>query len=100
MITTVDRRETADLLAESSVELRLAACARVSGPVSSVYRWKGSIEREQEYEVVLKTTAQGSRELVGHLKSSHSYENPEIVIVPILGGSKDYLDWIKSETGP
>ena len=96
--STVDREDIASLLVKRAVRERLAACGRVSGPVVSVYWWKGGLHREEEYLMVFKTTSSAVQRLVEYLKTKHTYENPEIVVTPITGGSPEYLDWLRVET--
>ena len=92
--TTLPDRATAERLAASLVEERWAACAQVVGPVESVYRWQGKVERATEWYCHLKTTldrAPGARRRIREL---HPYETPEIIAVPIVDGDPDYLRWI------
>jgi periplasmic divalent cation tolerance protein len=96
--TTVDRRAAARRLAERIVESRLAACAQFF-PIRSVYRWKGKVESANECLLLAKTRADLASRLVRFIRRHHAYEVPEIVVTPILGGWKDYLDWIAAETG-
>jgi periplasmic divalent cation tolerance protein len=96
--STVDREDIASLLVKRVVRERLAACGRVSGPVVSVYWWKDGLHREEEYVMVFKTTTTSAQKLVEYLKKNHTYENPEIVVTPITGGSPEYLDWLRGET--
>lgn len=98
VVTTTGSREEADRLATSAVEQRLAACAQVFGPITSTYRWRGAIETADEWQCVLKTTAARCDELTAHLRAHHSYETPEIVASPIVGGNPEYLSWIAQET--
>jgi len=98
VVTTTDSREKADGLAWSAVESRLAACAQVVGPIASTYWWRGQVESATEWICILKTTALRSEELMAHLRQEHTYDNPEIVAIPIVGGSPDYLTWIARET--
>jgi periplasmic divalent cation tolerance protein len=97
--STVDREDIALLLVKRAVKSRLAACGRVSGPVSSFYWWKGSLQREDEYLMAFKTLAATAEKLLEFLKANHTYENPEILVTPIVGGSREYLDWLRGETG-
>jgi periplasmic divalent cation tolerance protein len=98
VVTTSDTREEADRLARSAVEGRLAACAQVVGPVTSTYWWEGTVQSAAEWQVQLKTTAERFDALREHLEREHSYETPEIVATPIVGGSAAYLAWIERET--
>src|SRR5690242_7872856 len=94
MLTTAANAEEANRIADTLVQRRLAACVNVVGPISSVYRWKGKVERAQEWLLLIKTTA-GAVDQVGEaIKDLHSYELPECVVLPIEGGSEAYLEWV------
>ena len=93
--TTTDSLEAARALARSAVESRLAACAQVSGPIESVYRWQGQIEQAHEWVVVFKARASGYQMLENHLKENHSYDVPEIVATAISEGNPPYLSWVE-----
>jgi periplasmic divalent cation tolerance protein len=97
--TTTDSRAEAMELARSAVERRLAACAQVAGPVTSTYWWEGSVERQEEWLVLLKLPAGGYGALAAFLTERHSYDEPEIVATPIVAGSESFLSWIDEETG-
>jgi periplasmic divalent cation tolerance protein len=97
--TTTDSRAEAMELARAAVEARLAACAQVSGPVASTYWWEDTVERAEEWVLVLKLPASGYRPLADFLTQRHSYDEPEIVATPIVAGSQTYLSWIDEETG-
>jgi periplasmic divalent cation tolerance protein len=96
--TTTDSADSAGALARSAVAARLAACAQVEGPVTSVYRWRGAVDTAQEWRVVLKTTGERYAELEAHLRAVHPYEVPEVIAVPVVAGSPDYLAWVRAET--
>jgi len=96
--TTTDSRAEAVELARAVVELRLAACAQVSGPIASTYWWEGSVERAEEWQLTLKLPAAGYPALAEFITRRHSYDEPEIVALPIVGGSEPYLSWIEEET--
>jgi periplasmic divalent cation tolerance protein len=97
VLTTTATQAEADRLATSTVEERLAACAQVSGPVSSQYHWQGTLERSAEWRIQFKTTSGRYRALEARIKALHSYQVPEIIAVPILEGSAEYLKWIEDE---
>ena len=96
--TTTDSRAEAVELARAAVELRLAACAQVSGPLASTYWWGDSVERAEEWLLTLKLPAAGYQALAEFLTRRHSYDEPEIVALPIIAGSEPYLSWIEEET--
>ena len=98
MVTTIDSADDAVELARGAVTARLAACAQVDGPVTSVYWWEGDVTTEEEYRVTFKTDAGQGAALVSHLETAHSYDTPEILLTPVDGGHQPYLDWVASET--
>jgi periplasmic divalent cation tolerance protein len=98
--TTTDSRAEAMELGRAAVEARLAACAQVAGPVASTYWWEGGIERAEEWLVLLKLPAARLGELTAFLTERHSYDEPEIVALPIVAGSPSFLSWLSEETIP
>jgi periplasmic divalent cation tolerance protein len=98
--TTTDSRTEAMELARLAVELRLAACAQVAGPITSTYWWDEGIERAEEWLVMLKLPCDRYEELAALLTERHSYDEPEIIVTPIVAGSETYLSWIRDETRP
>src|SRR5271165_692672 len=97
VVTTVGLLEKAEQLASTLVERRLAACVNIVGPIRSIYRWKGAVEREQEYLLVIKTTADRSAELEVVFAELHPYELSERIELSIEGGSAAYLDWLSAQ---
>ncbi|MGW1193154.1 divalent-cation tolerance protein CutA [Streptomyces sp. NPDC002559] len=100
VLTTTDSEEKAQALARGVVEARLAACAQISAPVTSVYHWRSAIETAKEWQLLFKTTAERYDELEAHLREAHDYETPEIIAIPILRGSARYLAWVSAGTAP
>ncbi|GGQ15122.1 divalent-cation tolerance protein CutA [Streptomyces roseolilacinus] len=98
VLTTTDGAAKAEALARGAVEARLAACAQVSGPVTSVYRWEGAVETAQEWQVLFKTAAARYDALEEHIRRHHDYATPEIVATPVVRGGADYLAWVERET--
>lgn len=95
--TTFPDERTAQRVAACAVEERLAACAQVQGPISSVYRWKGEVEQEEEWYCHFKTMLQRLPALEARIRELHPYEVPEIIAVPILQTDPKYLEWIQEE---
>lgn len=92
--TTTENQEQAQAIATALVERRLAACVQVSGPVQSVYRWQGAVERADEWLCTVKTRAALFPQVEAAIRELHSYECPEIIAVPIVAGSEAYLKWL------
>ncbi len=97
VITTTTSREDAEKIAALMVKERLAACAQIEGPLISTYWWKGKAEKDQEWKCSFKTSKSKYSRLEQAIKDVHSYDTPEIIVLPILAGSSDYLDWMKAE---
>jgi periplasmic divalent cation tolerance protein len=98
--TTTDSRAEAMELAHDAVAARLAACAQVTGPILSTYWWEDSLERAEEWQIMLKLPAGRYQALADFLTERHSYDEPEIIATPIVTGSPAYLSWIEEETRP
>lgn len=96
VITTIDSKEEADKLANEILKQKLGACCQIS-TVDSSYWWKGNIETAKEYKISIKTIESRYVELENLIFNLHSYETPQIISVPILGGSRDYLEWLSHE---
>jgi periplasmic divalent cation tolerance protein len=93
VLTTVATEQQAGELARSIVGAELAACVQVQS-LRSVYKWEGEIRTEPEWLLLIKTTDSRYASLEQHIKAHHSYQTPEIVKLPITGGSREYLSWI------
>ncbi len=99
VLVTASGEEEAARIGRELVGARLAACVNIVKGMRSIYRWQGKIEDEDEVLMIIKTR----KELFGHLKEmvkkQHSYSVPEIIALPVVEGSEDYLAWLKEETG-
>jgi periplasmic divalent cation tolerance protein len=98
VLTTMPDDDRADALARALVDERLAACVNVHSPMTSVYRWKGHVERDPERQLVIKTTRDRLAALEARLRALHPYELPEFIVVPVDDGSAPYLQWVADET--
>jgi periplasmic divalent cation tolerance protein len=98
--TTTDSRAEAMELVRAAVEARLAACGQVAGPVASAYWWNDEIERSEEWFVFLRLPADRYDELAAFLTERHSYDEPEIIALPIVAGAPSFLNWVREETRP
>jgi periplasmic divalent cation tolerance protein len=96
--STTDSAEAAYRLAGSVVMAELGACAQIIGPITSMFRWEGEVQTEQEWRVDIKTAADRVEALTEHIKANHGYDVPEVIATPIVGGNADYLSWVSAET--
>ena len=99
VVTTTDSEEEAKRIGRSLVEKRLAACVQIAGAVASTYWWKEEIETAEEWQCWAKSRQDLYEELEQTIKEVHSYEVPEILAVPVLAGSENYLAWMDSQLG-
>jgi periplasmic divalent cation tolerance protein len=97
VVTTTEHREDAERIARALVEQRLAACVQVTGPIASTYRWRGQIETAGEWQCWAKSRRDLYDEIEQAIRGLHPYEVPEILAMPILAGSGEYLAWLESE---
>ena len=93
ILSTAATREEAERIAAALVEERLAACVQLS-PIESWYRWQGKVEHAAEVRLHIKTTELLAGQVAQRIRTLHAYDVPEVAILPISGGSADYLDWI------
>ena len=98
ILTTAGSQAEADRIAEALVHRRLAACVQIAA-ISSTYMWKGSVTREAEHLLLIKTPTRLYQGVEALIRELHSYEVPEIVQLPIEQGSAGYLNWISESTG-
>ncbi|GLW10311.1 hypothetical protein Misp01_54390 [Microtetraspora sp. NBRC 13810] len=97
---TAGDRDEAERMCSAVVERRLASAAQVVAPISSTYWWAGEVRRSEEWLVFMKTTGDRFEELAACVRELHSYEVPQIIAVPLVYGTADYLEWIRRETSP
>ncbi|KAI3979012.1 hypothetical protein MKX01_016187 [Papaver californicum] len=95
---TVPTKEAGKKLAESIVTEKLAACVNRVPGVESVYQWEGKIQTDSEELLIIKTRESLLEPLKVHIKANHEYDVPEVIAIPIIGGSLQYLEWLKKST--
>lgn len=100
VLSTAGSQDEAERLATALVEERLAACVNLVAPLTSIYRWRGGVERATEVLLVIKTRRRLVSRLLARLEALHSYEVPEAIVLPIEAGTRAYLAWLMSETKP
>lgn len=98
VLITCGSEAEARTLAQRLVEHHLAACVNVVPGVTSFYWWKGEVQRDVEWLLLAKTRAEHLEALVQKVRTWHSYEEPEVIALPIAGGSPTYLAWVREST--
>jgi periplasmic divalent cation tolerance protein len=96
IMTTVDSDELAAALAARLLDERLAACVQEI-PIKSHYRWGGSIRRDPEILLLVKTSNAAADAAMQLIRTTHSYELPEIIALPVTAGLPAYLEWLAAE---
>jgi len=99
VLVTAPDQDSAELLAKTLVEKKLAACVNLYPGLKSIYRWDGDVHEDKEMLLMIKTQATlFEDQLIPLVQELHPYDTPEIIALPIVAGEKNYLDWIQSET--
>ena len=98
VLCTVPSQEVGASLGRQLVERRLAACVNVVDGLRSIYRWQGEVHDEPEALMIIKTRRDVLADLEQWLREAHPYEVPEIVALPLVGGSGPYLQWVLEQT--
>jgi periplasmic divalent cation tolerance protein len=97
---TCPTRAVADSIAAALIAQRLAACVSIAAPLTSLYRWRGAVERAEEHPLTIKTRRDLFARVCAAVRELHNYETPEIIASPLIDGAADYLDWIDEELVP
>ena len=92
---TIDEAKT---IARILVKEQYVACVHLIPHIESIYRWKGAIEEDAECVLLAKTTEENSEKTIQKIKDLHSYEVPEIFVLPISSGLPAYMQWVEDET--
>jgi periplasmic divalent cation tolerance protein len=100
VLTTVGSEAEAERIASALLDARLAACVQTVGPITSFYAWEGQRERATEWQCLAKTEAGLYPEVETAIRAAHSYDEPEILAIPVFAGSPGYLTWISENVGP
>ena len=93
MVTAASRRECRKI-ARHLVEAKLAACVNITQAVESLYHWEGKVADEKEFVLLIKSTRDLFPEIKAEISKIHSYHTPEIICLPIIDGSRNYLQWV------
>ena len=95
---TAGSRDEASIVADALLAARLAACVQILGPIESRYWWQGAREQASEWLCIVKTRSGLVDDVVAAVRAVHSYETPEILAVPVIGGDPAYLAWLEAES--
>lgn len=97
IFVTVSDKQEADKIADILLSERKAACVNILSGVNSKFWWKGKIDSAKENLLIIKTRASVLDHVIRRVKEAHSYEVPEIIALPVIGGNDDYLRWLHDE---
>jgi periplasmic divalent cation tolerance protein len=95
--TSID--EEAERIANELLTQRKAACVNIIPKVRSLFWWKGKLDSADEAVLIVKTKASLVDQIVSLVREAHSYEVPEVIALPLIGGNRDYLNWMSDELG-
>jgi periplasmic divalent cation tolerance protein len=98
VLVTTPSAEDAARIGRTLVEERLVACANVVGPIRSIYRWQAAVEDASEHLLLLKARAADVDALATRVRALHGYDVPEVIALPVRGGSAAYLAWLAEST--
>jgi periplasmic divalent cation tolerance protein len=96
VLVTAPSVQEAEAIANTLVESKLAACVSIL-PIHSIYTWKGEVQKEQEWQLLIKTNLSQFPNLEAKIREIHSYEVPEIIALPIVAASQLYQQWISEQ---
>lgn len=99
VLTTASSEEEAERIATALLEAKLAACVNMY-PIRSIYTWKGKIQHDREWQLMIKTEQRCVEAIAILIQSIHSYELPELIAMPIIAGSEGYLSWLSTNLMP
>ena len=85
-------------IATTLVEEQLVACVNIIPNIESIYRWEGKIDSDSEVAIFAKTKDENIKDTIQRIKTLHTYDLPDIIVLPVVGGLKEYLDYIHNET--
>jgi len=96
--TTTENQADAEALARLLIEKKLAGCAQISGPITSVYPWRGQIQTDTEYRLTIKYPTVNDAQILKELETHHPYDVPQWVTASVQSAHPQYAEWIREET--
>lgn len=100
VLVTAPNLKSAKALASAALEARLAACVNVIPKIESFFWWEGKLQKADEAQLVFKTTLSKLAELEQLVADRHSYDTPEFLVLPAVGGNSKYLEWLNASVRP
>ncbi len=97
LLTTLANAKESQKMSQMLIDQKLAACTQ-EFEVSSRFRWNDEIQSETEVVMLVKTAPDRVEATVEAIRAVHSYDLPEIIVLPVSGGLRAYIDWVRSET--
>jgi len=88
----------AERIGEVLIDRGLAACVNIFPGMTSIYVWEGKRQRESETAMLIKTRQAAAAKVIAEVRALHSYRNPALLVLPIIDGSSDFLNWIAAQT--
>ncbi len=98
ILITCSNKPEAMNITNTLVEQRLIACGNILSDVTSIFRWENRLSREEEILLIAKSRQSRFDQIVKEVQALHSYDTPEIIALPIVAGTDDYLNWLAEET--
>lgn len=98
--TTIESHDQGKILASELVKGGFAGCVQIEGPIESWYVWKGELQSQSEYRLAIKTRSELAEVVMIWLSENHPYEEPEILVTPVLKASRGYQNWVRGQTRP
>ncbi len=100
VLVTVPNRRDGQRIARRLVESKLAACVNITSSIQSVYWWQGKVSNDREFLLLIKSSRSLFPKIRDTVRELHRYTTPEIICLPIIDGSEEYLNWIEASLGP
>lgn len=100
LTTTTASEQEALELAQLLVDQRMAACVQISGPIRSIYRWEGELCNAVEFRCSVKSLATHAARLMQIIRQAHSYDTPQIIVLPVTDCDPSYAQWLRQQIAP
>ena len=98
VLITAGSIEEGERIAGSLIDSHLVACVNIVPSVKSIFIWEGKTDQQTEVLLIAKSRKALLNQIIEHVKKIHSYSVPEVIAIPVIGGSEDYLTWVEETT--